>query len=80
MRKTLNYSLAAAVFGSGLWLGLTPSNATPEHAKSEKKACTYCHPPAGKFKTFTDAGQYYKDHDHSFKGYVPKEEEKGKQK
>lgn len=79
MRKTLNYSLAAAVFACGLWIGLTPSGATPEFAKSEKKACTYCH-PVGKLKELTDAGLYYKEHDHSFKGYVPKEKEKDKNK
>ncbi len=77
MRKILNYLLAAALFGSGLWLGLTPSPATPDFSKKEKKACTYCH-PAGKMKEFTDAGKYYKDHEHSFKGYQPKDADKKK--
>jgi hypothetical protein len=44
-----------------------------EYAKKEGKACTYCHPP-GKFKELTDAGKYYKDHNHSLEGY--KEPEK----
>jgi hypothetical protein len=39
-----------------------------EYAKKEGKACTYCHPP-GKFKELTDAGKYYKDHNHSLEGY-----------
>jgi hypothetical protein len=39
-----------------------------EYAKKEGKACTFCHPP-GKFKEFTAAGQYYKDHNHSLEGY-----------
>jgi hypothetical protein len=39
-----------------------------EYAKKESKACTFCHPP-GKFKELTDAGQYYKDHNHSLEGY-----------
>jgi len=39
-----------------------------EYAKKEGKACTFCH-PAGKFKELTDAGKYYKDHDHSLEGY-----------
>ena len=39
-----------------------------EYAKKEGKACTVCH-PAGKFKELTDAGQYYKDHNHSLEGY-----------
>lgn len=39
-----------------------------EYAKKEGKACTFCH-PAGKFKELTEAGQYYKDHNHSLEGY-----------
>ena len=46
-----------------------------EYAKKEGKACTYCH-PAGKFKELTDAGKYYKDHNHSLDGYkAPTKEE-----
>ena len=41
---------------------------TAAYAKKEGKACTFCH-PAGKFKEFTPAGQYYKDHNHSLEGY-----------
>jgi hypothetical protein len=40
----------------------------PEYAKKEGKACTFCHPP-GKMKELTDAGKYYKDHNHSLEGY-----------
>lgn len=40
----------------------------PEYSKKEGKPCTFCH-PAGKFKELTDAGKYYKDHDHSLEGY-----------
>ena len=39
-----------------------------EYAKKEGKPCTFCHPP-GKFKEFTDAGKYYKEHNHSLEGY-----------
>jgi len=39
-----------------------------EYSKKEGKACTFCHPP-GKFKELTDAGKYYKDHNHSLEGY-----------
>jgi hypothetical protein len=44
------------------------SSGKAEYAKKEGKACTFCH-PAGKFKELTDAGKYYKDHDHSLEGY-----------
>jgi hypothetical protein len=40
----------------------------PEYAKKENQKCTFCH-PAGKMKELTDAGQYYKDHNHSLEGY-----------
>ena len=39
-----------------------------EYAKKESKPCSFCHPP-GKFKELTDAGKYYKDHNHSLEGY-----------
>jgi len=41
---------------------------TADHAKKEKKACTYCHTP-GNFKELTDAGKYYKKNNYSLKGY-----------
>ena len=40
-----------------------------EYSKKEGKGCTFCH-PAGKFKELTDAGKYYKDHNHSLEGYT----------
>jgi len=43
-----------------------------EYSKKEGKPCTFCH-PAGKFKELTDAGKYYKEHDHSLKGYKAEE-------
>ena len=39
-----------------------------EYTKKEGKSCTFCH-PAGKFKELTDAGKYYKEHNHSLEGY-----------
>jgi hypothetical protein len=48
---------------------------TPQYAKKEGKACTFCHPP-GKFKELTDAGKYYKEHNHSLEGYKAPEAEK----
>ena len=45
----------------------------PEYSKKEGKPCTFCH-PAGKFKELTDAGKYYKEHDHSIEGYKAPEQ------
>jgi hypothetical protein len=44
----------------------------PEYSKKEGKPCTFCH-PSGKFKELTDAGKYYKGHNHSLQGYNAEE-------
>ena len=77
MRKLLNICLAGSAVAAGLWIISAPSFATVDYGKKEKLACTFCHPP-GKLKELTDAGKYYKDHEHSMKGYVAKEEQKKK--
>ena len=43
-----------------------------EYSKKEGKACTFCH-TSGKFKELTDAGKYYKEHNHSLEGYKAEE-------
>ncbi len=48
---------------------------TAAYSKKEGKSCTFCH-PAGKFKEFTEAGKYYKEHNHSLEGYKASEEKK----
>ncbi len=48
---------------------------TAVYSKKEGKACTFCH-PAGKFKELTDAGKFYKEHNHSLEGYKASEEKK----
>ena len=44
-----------------------------EYAKKEGKACTFCHAKVeskdAMAKNLTDAGKYYKDHNHSLEGY-----------
>jgi len=62
--------IPAVILIGGLWMSVKPSYAKPEYAKTEKKACVYCHVAAGK-KELNDAGQYYKDHSHSLEGYQP---------
>ena len=47
----------------------------PEFTKKEAKPCTFCH-PAGKFKELTEAGKYYKEHNHSLEGYKASGEKK----
>ncbi|MBZ5563072.1 MAG: hypothetical protein LAP13_11720 [Acidobacteriia bacterium] len=59
-------ALTAIIVFSGALLPL--ATAKPEYAKKEGKACTFCHVKAGS-KELTDAGKYYKEHNHSLEGY-----------
>ena len=64
----------------GWWLWVVPviltlgsgstTQAKPEFAKKESKACTYCHVKLGD-KELNEAGKYYKDHNLSFESYQP---------
>ncbi len=60
--------LATVALLMTLSLGLSKA----EYGKKESKPCTFCH-PAGKMKELTDAGKYYKDHNHSLEGYQAEE-------
>ena len=49
--------------------------ATPEYSKKEDKQCVYCHTAMGK-PDLNEAGRWYKEHDHTFKGWVDNKEKK----
>jgi hypothetical protein len=71
MPKILQRAIPGAILGAGLlWVSVTPSYAKPEYAKTEGKACTFCHVTTGK-PELNEAGSYYAAHDHSLKGYKP---------
>ena len=63
------------LFSIAVFVAVSLGIGKAEYGKKEGKACTFCH-PAGKFKELTDAGKYYKDHDHSLEGYKAPEAEK----
>lgn len=63
--RLLKVLFAVAILSGSL---LTLATAKPEYAKKEGKACTFCHVKMGA-KELNDAGKYYKEHDHSLKGY-----------
>jgi hypothetical protein len=74
--RAMKLVLPAAFLLTGFLVCTTTSNGTQDYAKKEKKACTFCH---GKIegkeampKNLTEAGTYYKTHDHKLDGYVPK--------
>jgi hypothetical protein len=71
MLKILKHVIPATILSAGLmWISVTPSYAKPEYAKTEGKACTFCHVTTGK-PELNDAGTYYAAHEHSLKGYTP---------
>ena len=73
MPKTLKTVIPASILAAGLlWASVTPSYAKPEYAKTEGKACTFCHATPGK-PDLNEAGSYYAAHEHSLKGYTPAE-------
>ena len=63
--KLFKILLAATVISGGV---LTLATAKPQYAKKEGKSCTFCHIKMGS-KELTDAGKYYKEHNHSLEGY-----------
>ena len=63
-------ALFVVIFAGGFLLSM--AYAKPEYSKKEKKGCTFCHVKMGS-KELTDAGKYYKEHDHSLKGYKAKD-------
>ncbi len=75
LTRTMLNAVPATVLGlAALWVAATPSYGKPEFAKQEKKPCTFCH-PKGDTKELTDAGKYFKEHDHSLEGYEDKAKE-----
>jgi hypothetical protein len=44
------------------------ATAKPEYTRRTSKDCSFCHMPPG--YNLNEAGQYYKEHQHSLKGYV----------
>jgi hypothetical protein len=66
----IKYALPAAILAGGLLVSSTSSYGKPEYVKSTKKACAFCHVDAkAKPKELTEAGKYFKEHNHSLEGY-----------
>lgn len=63
--KSLRALIAIFIFCVSL---LPLAIAKPEYSKKEGKPCTFCHVKIGS-KEMTDAGKYYKEHNHSLAGY-----------
>jgi len=61
--------LRALAILTGVTLLFAPfAVSTPEYSKKEQRQCTFCHTAMGK-PDLNEAGKYYKDHDHSLRGF-----------
>ncbi len=71
--RAIKLVVPVAVAFVGLIICTSATYGKPEYAKKESQKCVYCHTKMGSKdvmeKSLTDAGQYYKAHDHSFEGY-----------
>ncbi|MDP8990821.1 MAG: hypothetical protein M3N41_12170 [Acidobacteriota bacterium] len=56
------------VLSAGLWLSVR-SGAKPDYTRRTGKDCEFCHPPNS--RKLNEAGEYYRDHHNSLKGYQP---------
>ena len=75
--RVLKLVLPAVILMTGFLVCTTASYGTPEYSKKEKKGCTFCHAKmvsdkAEMAKNQTEAGKYYKEHNHSLDGYTGK--------
>ena len=77
--RALKLVVPAVLLMTGFLVCTSATYGKPEYAKKEKKGCNFCH--GGKIeagnkeamnKNLNDAGTYYKEHEHSLDGYVPK--------
>jgi hypothetical protein len=73
MRKIL-WLPSAAILMAGILVIISPKPAAakPDWTKKERKQCVYCHVGSWDSGKYTEPGQYYKTHEYSFRGYVPK--------
>ena len=62
------------VLAAGLILSLKTGSAKPDYTRRTKKDCEFCHPPNS--RKLNEAGEYYRDHRNSLKGYQPPEQSK----
>jgi hypothetical protein len=74
--RAMKLVVPAVLVMAGFVICTTSTYAKPEYAKKEDKKCNFCHSGMGgkdvMVKNLTDAGKYYKEHDHKLEGYKGK--------
>ena len=61
----------ALILTAGLFFSVKSSPAKPDYTRRTGKDCEFCHPPNS--RKLNQAGEYYRDHRYSLKGYQPPE-------
>jgi len=74
--RAMKLVIPAFLVMTGFLICTSATYGKPEYAKKEGQKCTFCH---GKVeakdamsKNLTEAGKYYKEHDHKLDGYKGK--------
>ena len=70
----MKWIIPTLILTAGLLLSVKISPAKPEYTRRTRKECEFCHPPNS--RKLTPAGEYYRDHGDSLKGYQPPEQDK----
>jgi len=75
--RAMKVLLPAVILMTGFMVCTTATYGKADYAKTEKKACTFCHgkmvtDKAEMAKNLNDAGKYYAAHDHKLDGFTAK--------
>ena len=65
----MKWMIPTLILAAGIVLSAKISPAKPEYTRRTHKDCEFCHPPDS--RKLTPAGEYFRDHGDSLKGYQP---------
>jgi len=66
----------ALILAAGVLVSTKISPAKPDYTRRTGKDCEFCHPPDS--RKLTPAGEYYRDHGNSLKGFQAPDQGKNK--
>lgn len=69
----MKWMIPTLILAAGLLLFAKISPAKPEYTRRTHKDCEFCHPADS--RKLTPAGEYFRDHGDSLKGYQPPEQD-----
>jgi hypothetical protein len=72
----MKWMIPTLILTAGLVLSAKISPAKPEYTRRTHKDCEFCHPLDS--RKLTPAGEYFRDHGDSLKGYEPAQQDNKK--